>query len=409
MNKLIILVIDDIKFTRESINNFLLSFGVLQKNIIKCKNGHQAINLLSQYKFDFIIADLMMDDGDGFDIIQDLARRRYKTSLIIISVLEREIVDISYQVANDKKNTFNMLGAFSKPLGKELLRDLIKNNYNKESKDTLPNKDREVNLSNILSENSSFDASTSPFRMFYQPKVCNKIGKVTSYEALVRLYLPEHGILQPNLFLFLLSKKGLMKKLTYLTVELCVMDIKKIQTQFDIDFKVSINIAVDTFCSADFPYRFLALTSGVAPKNLTIEITEEMESSYKSIFMINASRIRMMGFGLSMDDFGSEYSNINRLYNIPFTEVKIDKEYVIDLFEYPKKFILVKMMVNIANMLNLKVVVEGIETKDIAMKILELGVDELQGFYFSKPISFNSIVNLLSKGDLLQGGDYTIN
>ncbi len=409
MKNSMILIIDDIKFTRESIANVLLSFGFFEKNIIKCDSGHQAIDLLNQYDFDFILADLMMDNGDGFDIIQYLAHTRYKTSLIIMSSLEREIIDISYQIASDKKNTFNMLGAFSKPLKKELLRTLIVDNYAKESKTTLLSKERTLNLSEILSKKSSFNVNSSPFCMFYQPKICSETGKTTSYEALARLYLPEHGILYPDLFLPLLNEKGLMEKFTDLTIELCIADMKKIQTLFDFDFKVSINIAVDVFGLSDFPHRFLTRTTGVSPENLTIEITEEMESNNKSFFMINAARVRMMGFGLSLDDFGAEHSNINRLSNIPFTEVKIDKQYVFSLLDNPKKLILVKMMIKMAKMLSLKVVVEGIESQEIAKKISEFDVDELQGYYFSKPISFNSVVKQLNKDFIFQGNDYVTN
>ncbi len=401
MKNIYVLVIDDVELIRKSIFNHLLSLGLLNSNIVLCASGDEAYYLLNSHQFDFIITDLLMDKGDGFSFIRKLIKINYRTALIVMSSLDKELVDMSYQLTRNAGNNLIMLGSFQKPLRKCQLKALIETNIHiSNSLETFPlalqaKREKFFKLEDVLCNKMLSDTGDTPFKMYYQPKICSKTGLIKSYEALARLYSPDSGIVPPDIFIPELEKKKLMESFTYLTIKLCVLDIEKIKSTLGIHIKVAINIPTDIFCLEHFPDTFISLTKTVPANNLTIEITESKKENGQDDFMLNASRIRMRNIGLSIDDFGTEHSNLNRLAHIPFTELKIDKLYVMNLSENPKTLILITTIVEMAYKLGLKVVAEGVETSVIARELINIGVDELQGYYYSQPISFNLLINLL--------------
>ena len=397
-----ILIVDDIEAIRSSILNYLLSFGVLRDNIVLCASGREAEGFLMRNPFDLIILGLM-DKGHGLTLMRWLMEKDYMASLIIMSFLEQELIDLNHQLTQIETHKLTILGTLNKPLCKTQLKLLIEKNASRQQilqrLPSISHKDDIKNeaLEKILCNSIHTDISNSAFNMYYQPKVSTRTGLITGYEALARLSSMEYGIVPPDLFIPILDGKNLMALFTNLTIKLCVQDINKIKARLNKEINVAINIPIEVFCLNNFPDLFSELTKTVPSENLTIEITESNKEHSHIDFILNASRVRMMRFGLSMDDFGTEHSNLERLLNIPFTELKIDKMYIQDLMVNPKKFILVTAITDMARKLGLKVVAEGIETDLVAQKLLDMHIHELQGYFYSKPISFDVLVELIQE------------
>ena len=403
MNKvhsLRVLIAEDVEFIRELITKHLLSFGIQHSNIKKCSGGFDAIDHIqeSHYTFDFIIADIMMPNGDGFVLFRYLTTQNYKTNLIILSSVNEDILNVSETIS--RKGALNLIGAFQKPLSKKKLKELIISSINTfallppEKRHSKPDLSDQY-LVNFLKNEESYEIENTCFSMFYQPKVCTRTGNICGYEALVRLHHPDKGVLLPDLFLNIVRNIDKMFKMTMLTFQITLEDMKTKDVFMEPEITLSVNVDVDIFCSENFIDELTKLinTIGIAYKKIIIEVTETQKIKDYDEFLITASRLRMLGFGLSIDDFGCENSNLNRLAKTPFTELKIDQQYIVDIHKNKKNFQIVKGVVNMAKIMNIKVVAEGVETQQIAEKLLNLGVDELQGYYFSPPLSFFSLNN----------------
>lgn len=393
LHNLRVLLVDDQNFILESITHSLTLLGVEPNNISRCKSANEAIKTINNINipFDFILTDLEMKDGDGFDLITYLMKTNYQSSIAILSAIDPDIVGASYKIA--RNSVLNVLGAFQKPLTNVALEKLLIQwqSFKSPEPSTTANVS-EVYVKKLFANTNVFQLENTPFCMFYQPQVHAKTGELKGVEALVRLYSSEYGIMTPALFLPVIDELGLTEQFDKLCIELCLEDIKTKPLVFTESLTVSINVSAQVFSLSSFVNYFIECSKGVDANRLIIEITENHNILHQHNLMINASKLRMHGYGLSIDDFGSKHSNLDRLSHIPFTELKIDRDYVLDILKNPKHSLLVKGVVNMAKMLNLNVVIEGVETEAIALELLKLGADELQGYYFSQPLSFNSLI-----------------
>ena len=145
--------------------------------------------------------------------------------------------------------------------------------------------------------------------------------------------------------------------------------------------------------------RELMLKYNVNPDNINMEITESFESSELGIINDNLRKLTDMGFKLSLDDYGTGYSNINRFVSLPISIVKIDKSLVDESENEGIKKIL-DYSFTLVRSLNKETVVEGIETEEQLNRFIEFGADFIQGYYFSKPLDFDKIVEFLYKNNM---------
>ena len=129
----------------------------------------------------------------------------------------------------------------------------------------------------------------------------------------------------------------------------------------------------------------------LAPQRLTIEITESVAMRQDPETASNLKAIRDMGVGLSMDDFGTGFSSLSRLAQLPLTEIKIDRSFVENFENNISSLVVAEAAINIGKRLGIKVVTEGVEHEAQETKLQELGCDILQGFFYSKPLRAEEI------------------
>lgn len=231
------------------------------------------------------------------------------------------------------------------------------------------------------------------FELYFQPKIDLKQMKVCGAEGLIRWFHPQHGMISPLDFIPIAEKSGQINSITEWVIKSALQHLSKILLEIP-DFVLSINISANDLDSTELVLLLEDSISiwDVPAKNLVIEVTEStiMRDAKSSLHQLE--RVREIGVGISIDDFGTGYSSLAYFKKIPATELKIDKSFVDNLLENSDDRHIVSLIIFLARRFDLKVVAEGIETKEILEEICNLQADYAQGFYFAKPICYKDFM-----------------
>ncbi len=223
--------------------------------------------------------------------------------------------------------------------------------------------------------------------IYFQPKVCSRTLDVEAVEVLVRWQHKKFGLIMPDQFIPMAERTGLIGPLTNWVLQATCKALKKWHGQ-GLQLKASVNIAVQTLLDPDLPETLTGLLASVdLPKDsLMLEITETSVMNDPELALKILFRLREIGIEISIDDFGTGYSSLSYLGEMPVSEVKIDKSFVMEMLNREKDAVIVKSTIDLGHNLGLKVVAEGVETKEIARRLGALGCDLLQGYLFTKPV-----------------------
>jgi EAL domain-containing protein (putative c-di-GMP-specific phosphodiesterase class I) len=224
-------------------------------------------------------------------------------------------------------------------------------------------------------------------RLDYQPKVDVRSGGVTGVEALVRWQHPTRGRLGPDSFIPLAEQSGLISDLTRWVMSTAVDQWRRWQA-IGLEISIAINFSARNLDEIDSPdvLERLCRSVDVPCSQFIIEITESAAASDEIKMMDIATRLRLKGFRISIDDFGTGYSSLVQLQRLPFSEMKVDKSFVLQCTAASESLIIVKSIVDLAHNLNLKVVAEGVETLEVLEQLRRLGCDLAQGYYIGRPM-----------------------
>ena len=229
------------------------------------------------------------------------------------------------------------------------------------------------------------------FKVFYQPKIAIQNDKfyLASAEALVRWVHPELGFISPGLFIPLFEENGNIKILDQYVWNETAKQIKKWAEKYNVVLPVSINVSrVDMFDEAIVDILSnICKDNCVSPSNLYLEITESAYNNETNQIIGIIERFKELGFKIEIDDFGSGYSSLNTLATLPFDVLKLDMKFVHDMFKNEKTLKMIGIVSEIAKHLNVKLIAEGVETKEQLNMLKELKYDIIQGYYFSKPVA----------------------
>ena len=229
------------------------------------------------------------------------------------------------------------------------------------------------------------------FKVFYQPKIAIQNDKfyLASAEALVRWVHPELGFISPGLFIPLFEENGNIKILDQYVWNESAKQIKKWAEKYNVVLPVSINVSrVDMFDEAIVDVLSnICKDNCVSPSNLYLEITESAYNNETNQIIGIIERFKELGFKIEIDDFGSGYSSLNTLATLPFDVLKLDMKFVHDMFKNEKTLKMIGIVSEIAKHLNVKLIAEGVETKEQLNMLKELKYDVIQGYYFSKPVA----------------------
>jgi predicted signal transduction protein with EAL and GGDEF domain len=231
------------------------------------------------------------------------------------------------------------------------------------------------------------------FVLFYQPKVDLAQGRVTGVEALLRWRHPQRGMLAPLEFMPLIEQTALIGSVTKYVIDQALIQLAAWRAA-GLELGMSVNLSAFNLHDPSLPGHVESLLKAHAtPANaLTVEVTESaaMADIDKALGVLHA--LRRMGVGVSIDDFGSGHASIAYLTRLPATELKIDRSLITYICESPRDEAIARTTIDLARHLDLSVVAEGIETVEVAERLVAIGCEIGQGYFISRPLPADEFV-----------------
>ncbi|MBO7402322.1 MAG: EAL domain-containing protein, partial [Lachnospiraceae bacterium] len=242
--------------------------------------------------------------------------------------------------------------------------------------------------------------SEKRIRAFYQPIMRSQTGNVTDEEALCRWIDPERGIISPLDFIPVLEEAKLIYKLDLYMVDRVLEDFATKKAEGIKPVPVSVNLSRYDFRSCDMVKEICKrMDKARIDRNmLTIEITESFVSADADFLKVQIARFHEAGFKVWMDDFGSGYSSLNALADFDFDLIKFDMIFLRRFKESKKARVILGQLLNMAKLLEVEAVVEGVETAEQMEFLRDAGCDKCQGYYFDRPASVQSVIERIKTG-----------
>ena len=235
------------------------------------------------------------------------------------------------------------------------------------------------------------------FVLHYQPKVDIASGRITGMEALVRWLRPESGMVSPAEFIPLAEETGLIVPIGAWVLRAACERNRAWQQQGMPPLRVAVNLSARQFVQANLVSEVARVldTSGLAPAALELEITESMVMDNPERAIQTLRQLKSMGVALAIDDFGTGYSSLGYLKRFPINTIKIDRSFIKDIPRNSDDATITRTIVDMTHNLRLKVVAEGVETAAQLEFLREHGCDEMQGYYFSRPLDEEAFLLLV--------------
>ena len=230
------------------------------------------------------------------------------------------------------------------------------------------------------------------FKVFYQPKIAVSTGEVIGFEALVRWESRAYGLLYPDKFFPYIRGTKLIYDMTLLIVDNVLRDLELMQHYKDIE--ISINISTEQFNNKRFMEELYNKFIDKKGSAIILEIVEDALIRDTEYATQQMKRFQEIGIRIAIDDFGTGYSSLGYLRELPVNEIKIDKGFILHLFEN-KNDVIVQKIIEIAKIFGYKVTAEGVESERVVQFLRNVGCDYFQGFYFSRAISLEGALKFL--------------
>ena len=249
------------------------------------------------------------------------------------------------------------------------------------------------------------------FAVYFQPIFSAATGKPKSAEALVRWIHPEKGMLSPGIFIPIFEHNGFITKLDAYVWETVCAFLSRCMERREKVVPISVNISRLNFYSEKLCDRLIETVEKyrVPPSLIRIEITESAYTDNPKQLLDAMKRLQEYGFSIMMDDFGSGYSSLNMLKDIPIDILKIDMKFLSDLQTNVRAGSVMNNVVRMAKWLEMNVVAEGVETREQVDFLRSIGCDMLQGYFFSRPIPQKEYVKLINSYELDPLGSGSVN
>lgn len=244
---------------------------------------------------------------------------------------------------------------------------------------------RENNIINHLQE----ALSNNEFELLYQPQVSLKTGRVVGAEALIRWRSSELGLMLPSVFIPLVEQIDLINQVgDWVLNAACKQNYKWQQMGYATN-RMAVNLSLIQFRQPDFVYKVATAinNSGIKPNLLELEITESAAMSEPDHVISTLNALKTLGVKIAIDDFGTAYSSLSRIKTLPIDRIKIDREFILGLPENQQDQAVTKTIILLGKMLNLELIAEGVETLEQINFLQEQNCDEVQGYYYYKPVT----------------------
>jgi EAL domain-containing protein (putative c-di-GMP-specific phosphodiesterase class I)/FixJ family two-component response regulator len=384
-----VLVVEDHDFQRRVALGLLQQLGV--GATLGAGDGHEALVLLAQQQrpLDVVLVDLDLPGMDGIELIGKIADQQLATAVVVLTALDPALLNTVQLMA--RASGVRVLGTLEKPLTRTKLAATIDRFFTTDT-------DHDEAACPELNEGLLAAAlGSSAFEAWFQPQVAIDSGFVTGVEALARWNLDGFQI-PPLRFISELERYHLIDALTERILGQACAWQKRWHDE-GLDLRMSVNVSTHNLADITAADRYQAIveTAGIDPRQVTLEITESamMKESAKVLNVL--ARLRLKGFGLSVDDFGTGWSSLSQLAHLPVTELKVDRSFINGALGDARNRAVVEASIDLGKKLGLTTVAEGVGNVDEWQMLAELGCIAAQGELVAMPVPGKQLVDTIEK------------
>jgi len=373
-----VLVVDDDPFQRSIVAKLLGQLGI--NKVVSADDGHAAAVQLAK-NFDLIFLDLNMPGMDGIEFLNVLAAHSSDPGLIFFSGEDVRLLEVAEELARGL--SISVLGSVTKPISKENIVQLLEQRASQ-----LTLRQPQVEQKELTEQEVLDGIEAGAIFMFYQPKVDTKTLALVGVEALLRWQTPQGQLIGPGAIIPVAERTGIIHQLTLAIFEASMIQLGGWLREGH-NLSMSCNFSIPDLMQPNIVESLDAVLqlAAVPAEKVTLEITESRLPEDISKVMSSLTRLRLKGFEISIDDFGTGFSSMEQLRRFPFTELKIDQAFVTGAADKPAALAILESSIDLARRLNIRSVAEGIETEEDLSLCRRLGVDLAQGYYLSKPMA----------------------
>lgn len=351
--------------------------------------------LVEEWSPDVIAIDLIMPAMDGVQVLARLGERECKARVIITSGVDSRVLDAARRAA--EQHGLTIAGVLAKPFSPAELRALLVRPNNATGQLALQSSD---GREGPTVEELQYAINHDGLSLAYQPQVSCQSGTLKGFEALVRWEHPRLGWVSPDRFIPMSESQGLIDSLTEWVVNAGLEWFAGIRARYigrpDYDgrlqlaehVQLSLNVSVLSLTNFELFERLYqrCIALGLKAEWITFEVTESSAMDDPVVTLETLTRLRMRGFKLSIDDFGTGFSSMVQLVRLPFTELKIDRSFVFSSSHSEESRQVIRSIVELGNSLGMQTIAEGVETESALAYLKTLGCDLAQGYYFARPL-----------------------
>ncbi|MBR7799635.1 PAS domain S-box protein [Undibacterium fentianense] len=380
-----VLLLEDNPVDLELAATTLQQLGVAK--ITQCSEGAHALSMLRNHEPDILVCDLNLPGMDGISFLRLAAENSYKGGVILLSGADRSVMKAAESLV--KAYGLHLLTSLNKPVSsKDMLGALALQNTQATQRDD------KTKVAVLSFAELQTGLSENRLEVFFQPKVNIKNGRVVGAECLARWRHPTRGLLGPNAFVSVMETHGMIDALSKIILEKSAMQLRKWYNQGH-QLRLAVNVSMDNLSQIDLPEQFETILQavGIRPSQFILELTETrlMENLTMSLEIL--TRLRLKGFGLSIDDFGTGFSTMENLKQLPFTELKIDRAFVNSAIHDEASKAILNSSIQLGKIFHLNLVAEGVETRQDWDLIADSGCDEIQGYFIAQPMPAEQFID----------------
>ena len=385
LEKLTCLIVDDDSFMLSTLSLLLKQFGL--KQVFQADNAQDALKLIANRnnQIDIVISDLNMPEMDGIQLLRHLGALGVSLGVILVSGEDPRLLESVQNLG--KQYQLRVLGSISKPVKKDILLKYLLDFR----RDIKPSPQGPATM--VFADELQAAIIGELIEVWYQPQIEVETLQLIGVEALARWQHPEKGFIPPSIFVGIAEKYGMIQPLTDSVLKQSIKQISE-WNKIGFDISLSVNFSATALCHLEIPevLHSTLRNSGLRPDHLNIEVTESALPKDTSATLDILTRLRLKGFGLSIDDFGTGFSSLEQLRLIPFTELKIDRSFVHNAANNKASQAILESAISLAKRLAIRCVAEGVETQEDWDLVESLGCDIVQGYFIAKPMPAKDFV-----------------
>jgi len=386
-----ILVVESDETQRKLLVELISSLTGQAERVWEAADGAQALEVLQtqQPPVDLVWYDIQQPGIDGLALSRKIAELPRRPAVVLISALETSIQEAAQ--ATLETYGLEVLGLARKPPSRSQIVRLIDKHLARRQQ--IREAQKAPAVPQLQADAILAGLQRNEFVAYFQPQVDCVSGNVVGMEALARWNHPSLGLLSPQSFLTQLKAHHLTHHLTWIMLAKASAAAQAWKQQ-GLDLKVYINVTVGGLAREGVTEQILKVVKqyGADPRMLVLELTESEAVAHVGPALENLIRLRLMGFGLCIDDFGTGDSAIHQLSRIPFTEIKIDKSFIDDCLEQETMRVIVASSIRIGHELGLLVTAEGVSRVEQWVALRRMGCDTAQGYLIAQPMPMADVL-----------------